>query len=99
MGIITVFAAEPAVGTTILLDEQAYELIAAEPYTRKTDGKVSRLLTWQTVCPVDGCDAAFQVQSGLSITSLRRRCEQHAEARTLVKGRRGRRVQVRVELA
>jgi hypothetical protein len=99
MGIITVFAEEPPIGTRIMLDDQAYELVGSEPYTRKTDGAASRLLTWETTCPVEGCLASFRAQSGLSITWLRRRCDQHANALTLVQGRRGRRVRVRVELA
>jgi hypothetical protein len=99
MGLIAHFDAEPALGTTIALDDQCYELVDAEPYVRKSDGVRTRLLVWETACPVPGCSASFRVRSGLHITSLRRRCDDHALATKLVKGRRGRRIKVKVDVA
>jgi len=96
---MAVFAAEPPLGTRILLDEQVYELVAVEPYTRKSDGKPSRLLVWETSCPAAGCGETFRPKSGLTVTSLARRCDAHREVSRPVKGKRGRKVRVRVELA
>lgn len=95
---MAVFAVEPPLGTRILLDDQVYDLVAAEPYTRKTDGQPSRLLVWDTTCPAAGCGESFRAMSGLTVTSLARRCETHREVARPVKGKRGRKVRVRVEL-
>ena len=98
---MAVFAVEPPLGTRILLDDQAYELVEAEPYTRKTDGRPSRLLVWETSCAADGCGASFRTKTGMTVTSLNRRCEGHrftALRSKPVNGRRGRKVRVRVEL-
>ncbi len=98
---IALFATEPPLGTRLLLDEQAYELVATEPYTRKTDGKPTRLLLWETCCATDGCDVSFRATTGMAVSSLNRRCEGHrftAVRAKPVKGRRGRKVRVRVEL-
>ena len=98
---LALFASEPPLGTRILLDEQVYELVDSEPYTRKSDGKPSRLLIWETCCPTQGCETTFRVTTGCSVTTLNRRCEGHrftALRSKPVKGRRGRKVRVRVEL-
>jgi hypothetical protein len=95
---ITIFETEPPLGSRILLDDQAYELVGSEPYRRKSDGVMSRVLTWETLCPVDGCGASFRVQTGLSIKSLCRRCVEHKDPTSAV-GRPGCKVVVRVELA
>ena len=95
---IAQFVTEPPLGTRILLDDQSYDLVAAEPYTRKTDGKPSSLLTWESCCPQPGCGEPFREKSGLAVSSLRRRCEAHRAGMKPVKGRRGRKIKVRVEL-
>jgi len=95
---IALFATEPPIGTRIVLDDQVYELVQAEPYTRKTDGKASHLLHWDTACPTDGCGKPLRVLSGMSITSLQRRCEDHRVLTKPVKGKRGRRVKIRIEM-
>jgi hypothetical protein len=97
---IALFATEPPLGTRILLDDQAYELVDVQPYTRKSDGRPTRLLTWETCCPTTGCDTSFRVHTGLTVSALSRRCEDHrftAVRFKPVKGRRGRKVRVQVE--
>ena len=93
-----VFVTEPPLGTRIFLDDQIYELVEVQPYTRKTDGQPTRLLAWETSCPAAGCGDTFRVRSGLTVTSLARRCEAHREIARPVKGKRGCKVRVRVEL-
>lgn len=95
---IAQFGTEPPLGTRILLDDQSYELVEAEPYVRKTDGKPTCLLHWETICPTKGCGQPMRVTSGLSIAGLQRRCEEHRLHTKPVKGKRGRRVQIRIEL-
>lgn len=93
-----IFSVSPALGTRIFLDDQVYCLVAAEPYTRTTDGRLTSLLTWETVCPTAGCGSRFQAMSGLTITSLIRRCGSHRSLTKPVRGRRNRKVRVRVQL-
>lgn len=94
MAEIVSFTGEPPLGVIVRLDEQAFELVAAEPYTRQTDGMPSALLTWETACPV--CGEPFRCASGMKVTSLTRRCERHRNKSKPVKGKRGRKVCVAV---
>ena len=90
---------DAAAGTLMRVDDQDYELVENEPYTRRSDGQGSRLLTWETRCPVAGCGEGFRLQSGPRISGLRRRCNQHIGQLRPVKGRRGRKMKIKVELA
>lgn len=95
---IAKFVTEPPLGTRILLDDQVYELVEAEPYVRKTDGRPTYLLHWETACPAKDCGRPMRVTSGMLIAGLQRRCEAHRLHTKPVKGKRGRRVQIRIEL-
>ena len=90
------FMKAPSLGTTLCLDEQSYELVAAEPYTRRTDGVQTVLLDWEAACPVDGCGTVFRCSTGLRVNYLPRRCEEHRNFTRPVKGKRGRRVKVKL---
>lgn len=46
---------------------QSYEVVRAEPYTRKGDGEASGLLTWRTTCPATG--QPFEFVTGLRAIS------------------------------
>jgi len=96
--VIARFETEPPLGTRILLDDQVYELIEAEPYIRKTDGQPTRLLHWGTACPETGCGHPMRVTSGLMVAELQRRCAAHRLITKPVNGKRCRRVQIRIEL-
>ena len=96
---ITSFTTDPALGARILLDEQVYTLVDSQPYTRKLGGGPSLLLTWETTCPEVGCGEQFRVTSGRTIAWLQRRCDAHKRGARAVKGRRSRKVRVRVESA
>lgn len=88
------FASKPPIGTVIMLDDQGYELIEAEPY-RRLDGAPSWLLRWSTSCP--DCGTEFQQSSGLVSHAFNRRCTDCRKLkRRPVKGRRGRRLKIRV---
>lgn len=87
------FLSPPPHGTVVMLDEQAYELSAIEPYTRK-DGAASSLLRWDTACPV--CGVGFSVTTGLSARELTRRCLDHRKPSKPVKGKRSRRLNVQI---
>lgn len=92
------FDSAPHTGTKLWADEQAYRLVGAEPYIRKSDGCPSQLLRWETTCPAEGCGRSFIVKTGLKISGLTRRCEQHRAGLRPVKLGRRRAVQIRVEL-
>lgn len=64
----------PPRGTVIRYREQAYRLISSQLYTR-LDNQESVLLIWETRCPE--CQVPFEIKTGLSITSLNRRCQEH----------------------
>lgn len=80
------FSKPPTIGTVISLDDQSYELIGAEPHTRK-DGSPTHLLTWTSDCP--RCGNPFLLKTGLVAKSLNRRCEPcRARAHRPVSGKR-----------
>ena len=79
-----------------MLDEQAFEVLAVEPYERKLDGQRVPLLTLEARCPV--CGVSYRCKTGLSVAYLPRRCEAHRNPGKPVKGKRGRRVSVSVVL-
>lgn len=72
------FIDEPAIGTALLADGQRFDLVAVTPYERKTDGMMSRVLTWAARCA--DCGEPIEVTSGLAINALRRRCDLHKAA-------------------
>lgn len=89
------FKSIPQIGTRIMLDDQAYQLAASEPYRRK-DGSASHLLVWHTECPK--CSQGFMLKTGLVSVALNRRCEVcRKRTRSPVSGkRRGKKVAVKV---
>lgn len=87
------FRASPAIGTILRLDDQEYELAVTRPHVRK-DGTPTKVLIWETSCPV--CGAAFEVGTGLKSNSVTRRCEPCRKTGKPVKGKRGRKVRVEV---
>ena len=89
------FATAPPIGTIVRLDDQAYELRGTKPHTRQ-DGSASMLLDWETQCPK--CGAPFELTTGLKAQHLRRLCGACKDGAKLVKGRRGRKVKVSIEL-
>jgi hypothetical protein len=91
---IVTFADEPPLGVIVRLDDQIFELVAAEPYTRKTDGAASWLITWESACPK--CGEPFRCTSGRVVTTMTRRCGLHRMGSKPVKGKRGRKVRVQV---
>lgn len=92
-----VFDDVPAIGTTIALDDQVYELIAIEPHVRK-DGVSTLLLVWSTSCAY--CADPMLVRSGLHVAALNRRCDVHKRPGQRVGGkRRHQPLKVRVRLA
>lgn len=68
--------APPALGATHERFGQVYELVEVKPYTRKSDGAATHLLTWISHCAT--CGDAFSVKSGLRCKSLNRRCKAHS---------------------
>lgn len=90
------FDAEPAIGTVLHLDDQAYEMIGTKPHERQ-DGTSTELLIWQTECAT--CGSNFEVMSGLRSSGLSRRCAEHRRAGKPVKGKRGRKVVVEIDHA
>lgn len=83
----------PEIGTVVDLDGQSYEMRGTEPYTRK-DGEQTTLIVWETVCP--DCQSPFEVRSTVKSNGLTRRCKSCAKVGKPVKGRRGRKVRVKV---
>lgn len=67
----------PKTGFVIFRSGQAYELIASEPYIRKSDGQISALMTWATNCPT--CGNQFKVQTGKVFDNVNRRCPKCAK--------------------
>lgn len=82
----------PALGTVVMLDDQAYQLTGVEPYTRK-DGLQSNVLTWTAGCAE--CGESFKTKTGLKATWLHRRCEAHRQLGKPVT-KRGSKVTVRI---
>lgn len=69
------FAAPPAVGEIFVWKGQAYRCKAVEPYTRKSDGGASWLLSWSAGCLT--CGERFGFKSGLASGGFVRRCKEH----------------------
>lgn len=72
--ILATFAHPPAIGTALMFEGQVFELVSAQPHTRK-DGAETVLLTWRATCL--NCPAIFETVTGLQVQLQRRRCEQH----------------------
>ena len=66
------FSEAPKENSVIKISGQKYVLLNSEPYTRK-DGKLSRLLTWQSNCRI--CNVQFEVKTGLTGKDLTKKCE------------------------
>jgi hypothetical protein len=87
------FDAEPPCGTLVVLDDQAFELVDAVPYT-KADGSGVRLLKWMSPCAQ--CGEPFEQLSPFATSSLVRRCPMHRRPGKPAKGKRGRRLKVEI---
>lgn len=83
----------PSIGTVILLDEQPFELSRTQPHIR-LDGQRTTLLVWQTECA--GCGDTIEVASPMKTNGLSRRCPSCRKPGKPVKGKRGRKVQIKV---
>jgi hypothetical protein len=68
------FKTTPAMGTTLMIEGQRYELKTVEPYLRK-DGQLSAILNWVSHCPV--CGDPFPFATGLTVVNPNRRCVKH----------------------
>lgn len=89
------FDEEPPISTIVWLDDQPFELGEVVDYTR-ADGSQSRLLRWNAACAQ--CGDHFEQFSPMISTGLSRRCVQHRKPGKPVKGKRGRRLKVRIEV-
>lgn len=69
------FDAAPPLGSVLDLGGLTFELIAVEPYTRKTDGQPSALLTWRGSCAA--CGEPFDARTGLRARWVNKRCRRH----------------------
>ncbi|WP_086930674.1 hypothetical protein [Agarilytica rhodophyticola] len=69
------FNMPPRPGMILMYDGQAYEFKRVEFYTRKSNGRETMLLVWDSRCPE--CGASFQTATPFKIRSLTRRCEKH----------------------
>lgn len=67
-----VFLAPPEVGAHYTIENQAYEILASEPYTRRQTGGESALITWETACR--GCDKPFTFTTGPTQGDVRQYC-------------------------
>jgi hypothetical protein len=70
------FTSFPKVGTILMREGQRYELIALEPH-RRTDGKMTTLLVWETYCAETG--HPFQTKTCMKTKAINRRCRQHSK--------------------
>lgn len=73
------FTVPPALGHTLERYTNRYECVGVEPYTRRSDGAASWLLTWSSACA--DCGAPFTCRTGLQAKSLNRRCDEHKNPR------------------
>ena len=64
----------PPIGKVFVHDGQRYELIHSRSHQRQ-DGQSTTILTWQSQCA--DCGRPFVMTSGLSVTSIIRRCDLH----------------------
>lgn len=87
------FETPPAIGSVLKLDSQDYELVDVRPYVR-ADGARSCVLIWQTLCP--SCGDGIEVTTGLRAQGVVRRCSRCRKIGRPVKGKRGRKVMVKV---
>lgn len=87
------FEVAPAVGTKVLLDDQAFVLVATEPHTRR-DGTQTLLLSWRAPCATCGED--FDCKSPMKTSGLTRRCIAHSKAGKPVSGKIRKKVIVQI---
>lgn len=81
------------IGTVVLLDEQAYELVGTEPHTR-LDGGQTELLVWNSTCA--SCGDPLVCRTPGMTTWFSRRCSDCKRPGKPVTGRRGRKVNVTI---
>lgn len=86
------FSEAPPLGTVLMIDAQAFDLIAIEDHARQ-DGTLGQLLTWAARC--GECGQPYHVISTLRSTGIARRCRSHRKPGTRVPGT-GKRVSARV---
>lgn len=87
------FSSPPRPGTILQIDDQAYELREARPASRN-DGSPTTLLDWETLCPA--CGDSFTVTTGLKAKGVNRRCPDCKRPAKPVKGKRSRKLSVRI---
>lgn len=73
------FTEIPPIGLAIALNEQRYDLVAIEPYTR-LDGQETSLLVWLTECAT--CGQGCSIKSSARQLPSVRRCEEHRGKRS-----------------
>lgn len=86
------FSKAPPLGTVLMVDAQAFDLVAVEDHARK-DGSLGQLLIWAARC--GECGRAYQATTTLKSTGVARRCRSHRKPGTRVPGT-GRRVTARI---
>jgi hypothetical protein len=81
-------------GLIVMLDDQSYELRGSKPH-RKADGTMTELLVWETACAT--CGEGFEALTPVKLcNTLTRRCPNCRKPGKPVKGKRGRRLNVKV---
>jgi hypothetical protein len=66
------FTELPLVGYKIKFQHTNYEAVAVQPYTRKSDGALSSIVTWRAIC--SQCGNAFTFTTGGTQGTFRQRC-------------------------
>lgn len=69
----------PPVGFEVHQRYNTYRVTDVIPYVRKSDGKETYVLVWESECHDCGCK--FSVTTGMQINKyMNRRCAEHAQA-------------------
>lgn len=84
------------IGSVLYLDDQAYELIRIDDH-RRADGTTTHLRVWRSACP--NCSSPFEVKTVSRLAHINRRCTSCRRPGRPVKGKRGRRIKSRIEVA
>lgn len=82
-----------SIGTVVMLDDQAFELVGTKPHIR-VDGTRTELLVWNSECA--SCNGPFECCTPGIGTTMNRRCSDCKRPGKPVKGKRGRKVRVTV---
>lgn len=76
------FAEKPPLGLAIIQNEQRYDLVGFEPYTR-LDGTLSELAQWSTPCA--DCGVEYLAKCSVKAVPETRRCPDHRKPGVKVK--------------